>query len=618
MASAKKGGKPDTAAIAFSVMDKLKKVRRRRASAQLLAPRPELSLLLSLSRARAPSRSLQARPLSSFCAPRPRSRLPRAPSPPPPSSPSPSPSPTTIAVPLPLPSAATIAAAAARLPPQLYFEKILPLEQMYNFGDFASPTFTNSDFDAKPMVLLLGQYSVGKTSFIRYLIGRDFPGARIGPEPTTDRFNAVMAASDDRIVPGNALAVDKDMPFSSLTRFGTEFLNKFQASMCPSPVLDKVYFVDSPGVLSGEKQKLGRAYDFVQVTEWFAQRADLILLLFDAHKLDISDEFQGVIKSLKGQDDKIRVVLNKADKVSSQSLMRVYGAMMWSLGKVVNTPEVMRVYIGSFWDGPCQNLDMEKFFLAEQSDLLHDLHDLPRNAAIRKVNELVKRARMAKVHALVVGHLKSQMPSLFGHAAKQAELIGDMANQFFQVMKKHRLPQGDFPNLARFQDVAKTFDFNKWKKLDERLMVNADDALSGGIPALLKQLAEENDMRAAKEKTAAAELMGDAFGAGPAEGAGAEGDPAAGGAATTAAGAGPANPFGGIGMGGKDAYSQWAANVNKQESDSVFKMLPGGQEGLVSGAGARNVLLESGVDTAVLRAIWCVRARAAELAQRTG
>jgi predicted GTPase len=96
-----------------------------------------------------------------------------------------------------------------------------------------------------------------------------------------------------------------------------------------------------------------RSYDFIKVTEWFAQRADLILLLFDAHKLDISDEFQGAIKALKGQDDKVRVVLNKADKVTSQQLMRVYGAMMWSLGKVVATPEVARVYIGSFWDGEC-------------------------------------------------------------------------------------------------------------------------------------------------------------------------------------------------------------------------------------------------------------------------
>jgi EH domain-containing protein 1 len=251
---------------------------------------------------------------------------------------------------------------------------VQPLEENYNFGEFYSPCWKASDFDAKPMILLLGQYSVGKTSFIRYIIGRDFPGARIGPEPTTDRFNVVMGGPEDRIIPGNALAVDPAMPFTSLTRFGTEFLNKFQASLCKSPTLDKVYFVDSPGVLSGEKQKLGRAYDFVKVTEWFAQRADMILLLFDAHKLDISDEFQAVIKACKGQDDKIRVVLNKADKVTSQQLMRVYGAMMWSLGKVVQTPEVLRVYIGSFWDGECMNPDLAPMFRSEAADLLRDLH----------------------------------------------------------------------------------------------------------------------------------------------------------------------------------------------------------------------------------------------------
>ena len=49
----------------------------------------------------------------------------------------------------------------------------------------------------------------------------------------------------------------------------------------------------------------------------FAERVDLIVLLFDPFKLDISDELTGVIRRFRGHEDKVRVVLNKsADSAS--------------------------------------------------------------------------------------------------------------------------------------------------------------------------------------------------------------------------------------------------------------------------------------------------------------
>jgi len=118
---------------------------------------------------------------------------------------------------------------------RLYKEKLLPLETLYSYSNFFSHSMTDSEFDSKPQVLMIGQYSTGKTSFIKYLIGRDFPGQRIGPEPTTDRFVCVMNNPEERVVPGNALSVAPDLPFSGLQQFGVSFLNKLEGSQVSEP-----------------------------------------------------------------------------------------------------------------------------------------------------------------------------------------------------------------------------------------------------------------------------------------------------------------------------------------------------------------------------------------------
>ena len=255
--------------------------------------------------------------------------------------------------------------------------------------------------------------------------------------------------------------------------------------------------IDSPGVLSGEKQRIGRSYDFTGVIEWFAQRADMIVLVFDANKLDISDEFKRAIEALRGQDDKIRVVLNKADGVNSQQLLRVYGALMWSLGKVINTPEVTRVYVGSFWEQPYRNREFARLFDAEREDLIRDLHALPRQATVRKVNELVKRARLAKVHAYLISELYAQMPAVFGKKAKQEELIQNLNQTYNFVMQKYNLSVGDFPDIKRFRERLRVCDFSKFPKLNPKLIAMADNALAEEIPKLVKMFPLEQQVVAA-------------------------------------------------------------------------------------------------------------------------
>lgn len=463
---------------------------------------------------------------------------------------------------------------------KVYKTKVLPLETSYQFHDFHSPALDDPDFDAKPMILLVGQYSTGKTTFIRYLLEKDFPGIRIGPEPTTDGFIAVMHGEVDGTIPGNALVVDPKKPFRPLSKFGNAFLNRFQCSQVDSSVLKALSIIDTPGILSGEKQRVDRGYQFTGVLEWFAERVDRIILLFDAHKLDISDEFRRSIEALKGHDDKIRIVLNKADMVDHQQLMRVYGALMWSLGKVLNTPEVARVYIGSFWDQPLRYDVNRRLFEAEEQDLFADLQSLPRNAALRKLNDLIKRARLAKVHAYIISELKKEMPSVFGKEGKKKELIKNLQQIYEKIQREHQISPGDFPEIKRMQEQLQHHDFTKFNILKPRLLETVDKMLAEDIARLMAMIPVE-EAAVSKETNV---IRGGAFD-------GVMND-------STVFGFGR-----GEGVDAGSGEPEWIVAKDRYKYDQLFDNL-NPVDGKVTGSAAKQEMLKSKLPNSVLGKVW--------------
>eukprot|EP00588_Corethron_pennatum_P018792 CAMPEP_0194309236 /NCGR_PEP_ID=MMETSP0171-20130528/6210_1 /TAXON_ID=218684 /ORGANISM="Corethron pennatum, Strain L29A3" /LENGTH=521 /DNA_ID=CAMNT_0039062305 /DNA_START=277 /DNA_END=1845 /DNA_ORIENTATION=- len=420
----------------------------------------------------------------------------------------------------------------------LYRKHLRPIEDQCLYSHFSCGTeagaIADNEWTAPPQVLLVGQYSTGKTSFINYLTGgKGYPGMHIGSEPTTDKFVAVMGEREEedkceemmngkrkrregdcnetdthrrgRVIKGNSLTVMPGLPYSGLGSFGAAFLDRFEAAICPPtshPLLSAVTFIDTPGILSGEKQRIARSYDFAEVCRWFANRADLVLLLFDAHKLDISDEFREVLDALRPHTDKVRCVLNKADQVSAEELVRVYGSLMWSMGKILGSPEVVRVYTGSYWGGACGHKQFLKMFEADEQLLVGELKDLPNTASSRRVNELVRRVRKVKVHVALLTYLRAQMPRFIGKQSAQDNLIDNIGEVFEKVRIMYNLSEGDFPEEILFASKLRQHDFRTFPALDRQIFQNLDDLIQIHIPNLLTSIDNtiENQPIACPEK----------------------------------------------------------------------------------------------------------------------
>lgn len=65
----------------------------------------------------------------------------------------------------------------------------------------------------------------------------DYPGIHIGPEPTTDKFIAVVHGEESKVIKGNSLTAVDELPYAGLSTFGGGFLNKFEAALVNAPIL---------------------------------------------------------------------------------------------------------------------------------------------------------------------------------------------------------------------------------------------------------------------------------------------------------------------------------------------------------------------------------------------
>jgi len=372
----------------------------------------------------------------------------------------------------------------------LYSEAVLPAEESSFFDHFKQKPITIQEFLAKPQVLLLGQYSTGKTSMIRWLTGTASVHFDVKPEPSTDKFMAVMHGRSERLILGNAATCLKQASYQGLSIFGSDFLQSFQALSMPADVLKDITLVDTPGVLPGKRHSIGRNYDFPAVCSWMAERADLVLLMFDAHKLDISDEFQKVMEVLRPHSDKVRCLLNKADQIGASNLVRVYGALLWNVGKVLRTPEVTKVFVSSFWDEEYRFKDHKKLFDQDKANVLEELRNLPRATLLRRTHTIVERMRRVRAHYCILTYLRSQLPwhlRAFGSEARVRHWFDcNLPRLFEEAQRLHKMSSGDMPDIVAFREKLSTLEgIQRLPAWDSEVVEEITRAIDDRVPGII-------------------------------------------------------------------------------------------------------------------------------------
>jgi energy-coupling factor transporter ATP-binding protein EcfA2 len=230
-------------------------------------------------------------------------------------------------------------------------ENLTPAAKEYGYSDVP----LESTIKWRPMVLILGNYSSGKSTLINEFLGADIQA--IGQAPTDDSFTIITyddEAQDDPDIhvtqtrDGKYLLNDPEYPFEILKKHGQRFASHFRLKKVNSPFLKNLALIDTPGMLDSITER-DRGYDYQEVIGDFAQLADLVLVLFDPHKAGTVRESHTSLRetiSTRTFEDRVLFVLNRIDECASLSdLLQVYGTLCWNLSQITGRKDIPPIHL---------------------------------------------------------------------------------------------------------------------------------------------------------------------------------------------------------------------------------------------------------------------------------
>jgi len=201
----------------------------------------------------------------------------------------------------------------------------------------------------KPIVLIIGNYSSGKSTLINEILGQDLQ--RTGQAPTDDSFTIITAAGPGRqpaTIPGATLVNDERLPFSSFKTYGEQLIAHLRMKTVDLPALENLAIIDTPGMLDSVAEK-DRGYNYMGVLGDFAKLADLIVLMFDPHKAGTIKETYTAIRNTLPEtsgEDRIVFAMSRIDECDNLAdLVRSYGTLCWNLSQMTGRKDIPRIFL---------------------------------------------------------------------------------------------------------------------------------------------------------------------------------------------------------------------------------------------------------------------------------